>query len=488
MPSADIEFFLPAESETEAIERIYALTGRAPEKAKGGSRAGKRALVALRDSLDLDIDIVRTPAAMAREIATKLDIQWREDVSVDLNMVNLRGLNTLLEGATNAYQQGALLRLRDEVPPALVEPAWAAFQPARSKIEAVTRIAAMTDAPREWLGPGGKEHKSVFLNLANALFPDDPGIDTTSKTRLGASLARALAVPWTDDCASTGETIQLAGLNTILAGAERHLGRLGAQISDAVSTPGAEGDALAAALMSGLPDHWDGRRSVKWLADNGLRGANDNEWQGFFGEERARAVLGSAFTPRIPGPRVRYGNTVFDYALNRVWDIKVHTEVQTVAGVFRSGSPEMLLNDEQAIRECVNEQGLGFLVVSGNALMDDSGEFVAWHREVKAARRGRPAAPSNSGKSRTRKAAFTPLHVEAFWLANGSALKAAIASGQLSSRAQGRQAPMAAGDVGAAREPKFVLHTTRARVGSRVARYDWPKVRRRPARTQSSPA
>ena len=112
--SADAEFFLPAETESEAVERIYALTGRAPEKVRGGSRAGKRALVALRDALELDIDIVRTPAAMAREIAMRLDVEWREDLLVELNMVNLRGLNTLLEAATNAYQEGALIRLRDE--------------------------------------------------------------------------------------------------------------------------------------------------------------------------------------------------------------------------------------------------------------------------------------------------------------------------------------------------------------------------------------
>jgi hypothetical protein len=481
VPSADIEFFLPAETEIEAIERIYALTGRAPESVRGGSRAGKRALVALRDALDLDIDIVRTPAAMARDIAMRLDVQWREDLLVDLNLVNLHGLNALLEGATNAYREGALLKLRDEVPPSLVGPVWAAFEPARSKIEAVTRIAALTDAQREWLGPGGKEHKSVFLNLAHALFPGDPRIDMSSKTRLGASLARVLGVPWTDDCASTGETIQLTGLNTILAGAERHLGRLGAQVSDMLATAEAEGDALAAALLSGLPDHWDGRKSVKWLADNGMRGANDNEWQGFFGEERARAVLGASFAPRIPGPRVRYGNTVFDYALNSVWDIKVHTEVQTVAGTSRAASPEMLLNDEQAIRDCVNEQGIGFLIISGNALMDDSGEFLRWHREFKTARRGRPASPSNSGKSRTRKAAFTPLHVESFWLANGSALSAAIASGELSARLQGRQAPKAEGDAGAARGPKFVLNIAKARAGSSIARYDFQQKRRHPS-------
>ena len=276
--SDDRPYFLPADTLAEAIERIYSLTGRAPDNSPGGTRAGKRALVALRDSLGLQIDIVWTPAATAGAIASALDIEWDTDAFTERNMVNLDGFNALLEGATEAVHIGSLRRLRDEAPKELTGPVWSDFQPARSKIEAVTRIAALTDAPRERLGPGAKEHKSVFLNLANALFPDDPRVDTRSKTKLGASLAEILGVPWTDQCSSTGETIQLVGLNTILAGAERHLGRLGTEVADVLATPEAEGDALAAALLDGLPAHWDGRRAVKWLADNGLRGANDNEW------------------------------------------------------------------------------------------------------------------------------------------------------------------------------------------------------------------
>ena len=79
---------------------------------------------------------------------------------------------------------------------------------------------------------------------------------------------------------------------------------------------------------TGCPDHWDGRKAVTWLAHRGLRGSNDNEWQGFYGEERAKIALAAALTPNETQPRVRYGNTTFDYALNWVWDIKVHTEIQ----------------------------------------------------------------------------------------------------------------------------------------------------------------
>lgn len=473
--ATDEPFFIPAETLPEALDRIYALTGRAPDANVGGTRAGKRALVALRDSLELDIDVVRTPAAMGEEIASRLDIAWVDDRFVLRNMVTLDGYNALLEGATRAFYAGSLQRLRDQTPTALTGPEWDAFEPARSKIEAVTRIAALTNSPHETLGPGSKEHKSVLLNLAGALFPDDARIDKRSKTRLGASLAATLNVPWTDACASTGETIQLVGLNTILAGAERWLGRLGAVVSDMLTTPEAEGDALAAALQAGLPPYWDGRKSIKWLADNSLRGANDNEWQGFFGEQRAKQVLAASFQPKVPGPRVKYDNTVFDYALNWVWDIKVHVEIQRFADRVKTNNGAMWLNDEQAVWQCVEEQGLGFLTVSGAAEMDASGEFVTWHREFKAARTGKTPAPSNSGNSRIRKAAFTPLHVEAFWIPNPPALSAAIAGGEVRVQEQPPQAPKKAGERGADREPKFMMKVRKARQGIRVARQDWPE-------------
>ena len=287
----------------------------------------------------------------------------------------------------------------------------------------------------------------------------------------------ALDVPWTDACASTGETISLIGLNTILAGAERHLGQLGSQISTMLRTPEDEGDALAAALLDGLPSHWDGRKAVTWLAHRGLRGSNDNEWQGFYGEERAKIALAAALTPNETPPRVRYGNTTFDYALNWVWDIKVHTEIQVFDARVLSAKNETLLNDEQAIRECVEEQGLGFLIVGGAAQMDESGVFLAWHRAHKSTV-GVVSAPSNSGQSRTRKAAFDPLHVEAFWLPDTDALHAAIAAGRLHTRPQGRQAPKSPGEPGAARRSKFEMRMRQAREGIRVARYDWPERRK----------
>ena len=88
----------------EAIERIYSLTGRSP----AGTRGEKRALVALRDALQLDIDIVRTNVVLGEVLAGALDIYWDPQRYVERNRVTLEGLNALLEGATEAYQAGSL--------------------------------------------------------------------------------------------------------------------------------------------------------------------------------------------------------------------------------------------------------------------------------------------------------------------------------------------------------------------------------------------
>lgn len=465
----DRQFFSPAETTGEAIARIFSLTG-----ARAQSRGEKRALVALRDALGLNIDVVRTNAVMGARLAERLDIAWVPERYTVRHKVNLTGLNALLEGATEAFQAGSLQRLRADTPAGLTGPGWAAFQPSVSKIEAVTRIARLTGAPEEWLGPGSKEHKSVLTNLADRLLPD-ADLDRSSKTRLGRDIAKQLGVPWSDRCYSTGETISLEGLNLILAGAERRLGRLGTTAAHLLASPEAEGAALAAALTDGWrAEPWDGRACVEWLAASGARGANENEWQGWYFEARGREVLNMAFPPSVTPPRTRFGNTTFDYALNHVWDLKTHTQEQVgsdgVVRAVRSGT--LILNDERAVRACVETQGLGFLVLSGSAVMDGDGTFLDWHRQYKAAQ-GKVAAPSNSGLSRVRKRAFMPLRVEAFWINDSLALDAALTSGSLAVRPIGRQPPRAVGGSGSARADKFQMRLERARTNLRVAQHEW---------------
>ncbi|GAA4116116.1 hypothetical protein GCM10022415_12970 [Knoellia locipacati] len=477
---ADPMFFLPASTIAEAVTRIFSLTGAG----EGGTRGEKRAIIALRDALGLEIEVARTNTRMAQEIAEVLRVQWRSDYH-ELNRVTLDGLNALLEGATEAYHENSFHRLEGQRPARLSGPEWRAFEPAQSKIEAVNRISALTGSGPEWLGPGSKEHKRVLINLASVLAPR---LDARlTKTKLASALADDFGAPWSAECESTGETISLVGLNTLLAGAERRMGRLGSDRAMLLGTPEEEGAALAAALLdawraSPQPSGskrvvWDARKSIQWMVEQGVtEGPNQNEWQGFYWESRGRAVLNAAFTPNPNPPRTRYGNTSFDYSLRFVWDLKAHTEAWRYPGSEQvvKGQGAAPLNDQESMNACIEDQGLGFLMVGGVAVADEDETFVAWHRQFKAAQ-GVKSKPSNSGRSRQRKAAFEPHHVEAFYFHNLPALEAAKAAGQVTGFQQGKQAPDEEGTEGRARRPKYKLSVPKARRSLlAVARFDWP--------------
>ncbi|MDC7121863.1 hypothetical protein OMK64_09980 [Cellulomonas fimi] len=467
----DRPFFLPAETAGEAITRIYSLTGAAD----AGTRGEKRAVVALRDALGVDVDTGATSDVMGAAIAEVLGVPWVPALYLEKHKLTLGGLNALLEGATDAYHDGSLRQLEAMRPDLLSGPEWAAFNPARSKIEAVNRISLLTDSGPEYLGPGGKEHKRVLINLVNGMGLHIP---ITTKHGTAAALAREFGAPWADSCVSTQGTITLSGLNVLLAGAERRLGKLGVARAALFGTPEQEGAALAAALLTGWrPTRqadgssrvvWDARQCVQWMKRQGItKGPNENEWQGFYFEHRGVEILNAAFTPITNPPRSRYENTSFDYSLRYVWDLKAHTESQIlpVSGKSKPGLPGAPLNDQLAMRACIEDQGLGFLMLGGRAVMDEDRAFYQWHRTFK----GREPAPSNTGRSTMRKAAFEPLHVEAFWFANIEALDAAYASGLIKDFSQGRQSR------GATRKLKYELNARKARAaGLSVARHDWP--------------
>ncbi|GAA1970775.1 hypothetical protein [Microbacterium deminutum] len=463
-PPYDLDF-LPAGTLSEALYRISALTGATLEHTRGE----KRALLALRDALEIDIPAVTTNAHLGAALAEVLGIEWVPGDFVDKTMLTLEGVNALLYGAAIAYQEGSLKAITAASSTGLAGSVWEDFQPAVSKIEAVTRISSLTDSGPEWLGPGSKEHKSVLSNLAAKLLPhlDQRGL---SKTQLGGAIAGELEVPWGDEYISTGETIRLTGLNVILAGAERRLGKLGNEYAAGLSPQG-EGAALVDALWQKLhrPNDgpWDGRAATEWLRNEGTRQENQMEWPGFFFEFRGREILNRAFRPNPFPPRVRYGNTIFDYSLNHVWDLKSHTAEQhlPLSGAWTrpKDADQVLLNDVDAVRACVADQGLGFLILSGRGLMDEDGVFKSWHDGFK----GRAPMPSLSGKSRARKAAFVPLTIEAFWIANTPALDAAILAGALKPVVQGRQ------QSGARRADKFTMKLSPARRIVRVAERAW---------------
>jgi len=474
--SADRPFFLPAATTAEAIERIFSLTGANDT----GTRGEKRAVVALRDALGVDVPTGATSDVMGAAIAEYLGVTWTPNTYLHRHTITLDGLNALLEGASDAYAEGSLRRLNQMRPDLLDGPEWALFIPARSKIEAVNRISMLTDSGPERLGPGGKEHKRVLINLASGLAPTVP---ITTKHGTAEGLAREFGAPWADTCISTQGTITLIGLNVLLAGAERRLGRLGVDRAVLFGTPEEEGTALASALVDGfrptrLPDgsewvRWTGEKCVRWLADNQTGKENQTEWPGFYWEYQARTILGRRFAPNPTPPRTKYGPEPFDYSLNFVWDMKAHTEGwwDPLTNTMRRGQSAMPLNDAQSMDECIAEQGLGFLAVGGIALEDSDGAFKAWHDEFK----GKEASQSNSGNSRRRKAAFGLLHVDAYWFADTQSLDAAKAAGLITGFAQGRQARTKSGEPGAPRRPKYNLAAKANGSTLHVVRFDYPR-------------
>src|SRR4051794_21323080 len=96
-------FFLPAGTPGEAIERIFSLTGASD----AGTRGEKRAIVALRDALGLDIDTGLTSDVMGGAIAEALHVKWDPRQFLNRHKITLDGLNALLEGAVEAYAEGS---------------------------------------------------------------------------------------------------------------------------------------------------------------------------------------------------------------------------------------------------------------------------------------------------------------------------------------------------------------------------------------------
>ena len=443
MPPTDA--FVPAASKAEAVARLYALAEAPPEPLGPGSTEKKSVLLALARRLDLDVDPSSTKPALGGRIAAALHAEWPEAAWSRGSTITLVGLNTLLEAATSELHSRSVLSAVEEA--IAGELGIGGFRPARSKLEAVNRISALTRSGPQVLGPGSKERKSVLVHLADNL---RLGVDTgLNKVALGAAITASLGAAWSDRYWSAGQTITLDGLNAVLAAAERRLGLLGRGPSDSFRSAAEEADALLAALADSLEPRWDGRRSVETMRDAEFRHWRQTEWIGWYFEYVGIAALVNTFGG---GPR-RVRNTTFDYALGSTWDLKAHsTGLENAA----------ILNDLDAIEGGVAEgHGLGFIVLSGEPDFSESAEFDAWHR----AQRG--AGPAHD-RSRALKSGFRPVRLDAYHLPDRDALERALARRELAVMAQGRQPD------GRPRKPKLKLRFDLADGpgGSRVASRD----------------
>ena len=433
--------FVPARGKLEAVSRLSALTGSPPEALGPGSKERKSALTNLATALNLNVDPTAPKPDLGSQIASELGLRWGEDCWSAGQTITLHGLNRLLQGAeshVSAQRRAPQLELFESV-----QRVDAAFVPARSKIEAVTRVSALTGSPPETLGPGSKERKSVLVNLAVGL---DLSVDqSATKPVLGGSIAAALDVEWDQTCWSTGATVTLEGLNRLLRGAEAALAARGRSQPGLFFSAQEEGRALLSALQELLPVDWDGRDCVQQMREGEYSQWAQDEWAAFFFEFVGLPGLINTFGG---GPRT-YANTRFDYGLGHTWDLKVHMATTGVAP----------LNDCAAVDEALAAGGgVGFLVLTGDVGYDE-GEFRAWQRHYRARHGKRPRARTTPATYvRKSKPRFTPRMLEAFYLPDSAAKEKALARGALGMMRQGVQTG------GQARRPKYSINLVRARM------------------------
>lgn len=436
------DVFSPASSKKEAVARLYAVTGRPAEPLGPGSKEKKSSLTTVADRLDLAVDLTAPKDILARQLVEALGGQWSAQYSSTGQTVTLAGLNTLLSLTEAELRRRTAKEIRAE---GLALPSW--FKPARDKLEAVRRISSLTGAGPQGLGPGSKERKSVLTSLVRDL---DLRLDTRlSKTRLAGSIAATLGTRWDESCWSTGETITLNGLNTVLAGAEARMLRGHAARQDRLRQ---EAQLLVAALAAACPPRWDGRTCIKQMRASEYRNWRQTEWVGWYFEFIGLPALIDAFG----GGPVSIGSTEFDYQRDFIWDLKTHA--QEGLADPRDVAGRTPLNDKEAMELCVQERGtLGFLVLSGRPSFLGLAEFDAWHREL----RDRPR--SSSTNPRRLKTALHPVVVEAYVFDGADSLRDAEEALALRLFSQGRQVS------GSARRPKYQMDLVRAREAGLVS-------------------
>jgi len=162
--------------------------------------------------------------------------------------------------------------------------------------------------------------------------------------------------------------------------------------------------ALLAKLL--VPKFIDGKEAIMEMKNGGSKNWRQMEWIGWWFEYFIEVKI----KPRLEitvGPR--YGNTTFDLKLNYVWDLKAHP----------INKDQLLLNDQDAIRDCIAENGgVGFIIVEGEVAYDDEREtFKNWHDTFKGKQSAYVAARiARNAPSRRRKISFAPKTIVGIWI------------------------------------------------------------------------
>lgn len=137
-----------------------------------------------------------------------------------------------------------------------------------------------------------------------------------------------------------------------------------------------EAKEILATISQKIPKIVDGKKAILELKAVNYQW-RQMEWIGWYFEYFIFNLLSESITGS-KGPK--YGNTTFDFQKEFVWDIKVHPMIKPNG----SKNEPMILNDKEAIENCISQNnGVGFIVIKGNAQFDDDGSFKQWHDILK---------------------------------------------------------------------------------------------------------
>lgn len=312
------------------------------------------------------------------------------------------------------------------------------FIEARNKLEVVARISNLTNSGPETLGPGSKERKSVVVNLALGLGLNIDESET--KQKIAAKIAESFGYEWLSAYESVGQTLTLRGLNTLLKGATKHFSLIESGIKSLIELNlDQELEMISKVVVEKTPRHMKGVEAILEMKEAEFSQWRATEWQGFYFEFKVRPELINA----LGGGPKKIGTTSFDYALQRTWDMKVHSSM-TKNGK-KSGSI-CLLNDALSMDQAADEGGIGLIILSGIPKYD--WDFTRWHKKFRSG--------SDEGPKKPLKKEFESERIDFIFIPTLERLQKALSHGELSYFKQGHQ------PTGELRKIKYSLNLKKA--------------------------
>jgi hypothetical protein len=201
---------------------------------------------------------------------------------------------------------------------------------------------------------------------------------------------------------------------------------------------------IASIIHRNLPEFVDGRSAVEEMKAEGSRNWRQMEWIGFWFEHFSEKYLNTS-TGFSRGPI--FGKVEFDAQSDFVWDLKAHPH---------EAGNKVLLNDQEAVRNCIQAHGgLGYVILQGSANYESElGEFRLWHDQLKGKRTAYQLRNAALGKGhRLRKKSFRPTNLRILWIDSISTLESGLHAGWLEPFQEGMK-----NANGKPRRAKFMLN------------------------------